>query len=304
LDKLVTIILTSTVASAAITALFNFFMNRKENSLKYVTNERQLWREEIRNISSQVYDASICNISSILCKLKGRINGYGLFSKEFIDDYHIWEIINDIEIETDYNIIKVEKKYLVIYLSLLLKYDWERAKKEVKGKTLNFVVCMFAIIEYGLVTFIHYFAIDYSNKSLSQNISTYIFSIFGFIFIPWILAFSNVKQDKNNEKNNNKDDNKGFLRKFLKIYDLLGKIVGVSYFIILVCSIIIYTIWELYQNNALDLIYITLFSFSFIIYGLSYYIVSNNQNIKYYNAVKKIYTDYQLEKENTNSSKE
>lgn len=65
----------------------------------------------------------------MLVQLKTRINAYGLNSIEVLEDAHIWRQIRKLEAyeKKEYDDLKNQ---LILYLSLLLKYDWERSKKK------------------------------------------------------------------------------------------------------------------------------------------------------------------------------
>ena len=68
--------------------------------------------------------------------LKVRINAFGNngVSSYLKDDVHIWELINEIEEKKPCpKVLKLQQELLIQYLSLLLKSDWERSKKEVMG---------------------------------------------------------------------------------------------------------------------------------------------------------------------------
>lgn len=138
------IILTSTVIATVISTV----TVRKELNLKYITEERQKWREEIRKIAENISTASRREIRTHLAKLKVRINAYGKIDKKsYYKDAHIWSLIRDLEEMADKRARKrqfvAKKDDLIYFLSLMLKYDWERQKREVRGnriQTVNFVL--------------------------------------------------------------------------------------------------------------------------------------------------------------------
>lgn len=116
---------------SCIAALFTYLNSRRESKLKYITEERQKWREEIREIAENI-EMNTINIKRELTKLKVRINAYGLSNKN--DDAHIFNIIKEIEkYDKERNDEKIleKKEILIEYLSFLLKHDWERVKDEV-----------------------------------------------------------------------------------------------------------------------------------------------------------------------------
>lgn len=77
-------ILKSTVLVGIITALFNWRQHNNTNSLKYITEERQKWREKIRDIAKNIEayqyssdDKDKQKLKEILVELKVNINPYG-----------------------------------------------------------------------------------------------------------------------------------------------------------------------------------------------------------------------------------
>lgn len=82
-------ILSSTVISGIITALFNMMQHNNTNSLKYITEERQKWREKIRDIAKNIEayqyssdDKDKQKLKEILVELKVNINPYGKENKQ------------------------------------------------------------------------------------------------------------------------------------------------------------------------------------------------------------------------------
>lgn len=132
-NGVISLVLSSSLLVGVISALVTYFINKKNNSLKYVTEERKLWREEIRSIVEELENTRMNDRQKVLQKLKVRINPYGLSDNLVMHDSHIWTIMHDMETTNSNKEYKVKKDKLILYLSLLLKYDWERAKKEVKG---------------------------------------------------------------------------------------------------------------------------------------------------------------------------
>lgn len=130
------VLLSSAVIAAIFSGIVSYLLSRRQENLQYITGERKEWREKIREIASNLNDASYKDTLQLLAELKIRINAFGnkgtLIS--YSSDAHIWELINEIETkELKKNILKLKQKQLIEYLSLLLKNDWERSKKEVRG---------------------------------------------------------------------------------------------------------------------------------------------------------------------------
>lgn len=131
--SILTMILSSSVIAGVITVLFNYMASQKQNYIQNITKERQQWREEIRKIARSLsQEDDTVKIRIILTDLKVRINAYGYADDEIMHDSHLWKIIETIEHGNE-NEIKEYKGILIICLSNLLKYDWERAKQEVRG---------------------------------------------------------------------------------------------------------------------------------------------------------------------------
>lgn len=138
------LVLEVSVIATLISAGMSYLTFRKSSSLTYVTQERKEWREAIRRIAEELETCPYENRKHVLVQLKTRINAYGLDSTEVLDDEHIWRLIQQIELctEKEYGDLKNQ---LILYLSLLLKYDWERSKKEVHGEPWQIIGNMFAV---------------------------------------------------------------------------------------------------------------------------------------------------------------
>ncbi len=158
-------ILTSGVISAVIAGIFAFVQKYRNTRLKNITNERKMWRDDIRKLSEELQKADDYNsILSVLVKLKVKINAFGNvidydndyeniklsilnpndnchdldrqklinLTKYYKNDAHIWKQIHLLESNDNKNIEnKGQKTILIEYLSFLLKYDWERSKSEI-----------------------------------------------------------------------------------------------------------------------------------------------------------------------------
>lgn len=130
-------LLTPTLLVAIVSGMLAFIQFKKSNSLKYITEERQKWRTEIRDIivELEVSGDDENKIRPILSFLKGRINAYGLtHSKSYSKDFHIWQTVKQLEEPENDEFFKFDKQLLINFLALLLKNDWERSKIEIDGK--------------------------------------------------------------------------------------------------------------------------------------------------------------------------
>lgn len=163
------VILTSTVIAAVISLLANVYNSRRTGKLKYITEERQKWREDIREIAENITKCSQFNIGVQLTRLKMRINANRvktiITEKEgnnkkragrYLNDAHIWKLIDELENPESIEKFEDNKKKLFLYLSALLKYDWERAKQEVKGSELDSLQIVFSVLSSGIFLWLLY----------------------------------------------------------------------------------------------------------------------------------------------------
>jgi hypothetical protein len=129
--------------SAIVSAIITFVQNNKKNNLDFVTKERSEWRKKLKEILSELRDDT--KKESAIIKLKSEINPYGKnMSNKNIKPYymkegHIWDLLDGGE-EVDFD-------RLAFYIELLLKFDWERSKREVSfnpikviNRVLNFLL--------------------------------------------------------------------------------------------------------------------------------------------------------------------
>lgn len=149
-------ILTSGVIAAIVAGLIEIFKANNNNKATFVIKQREKWREQIRKISTEIYGSNKDNIGIPLTKLKTRINAYGATNNNeykssknyyynyYMQDSHIHRIINEIEAtEEDF---ENKKQKLIDYLSCLVKYDWDRAKREA---TLNKAFIVSLLFEFS-----------------------------------------------------------------------------------------------------------------------------------------------------------
>lgn len=128
------------IIAAIVTAIGSLlgviFKINRESKLNRITDERKKWRNEMRKIVTQLSVMDIDNLNrpdkkrlcEITTMLKLRINPYGYKRKNYMKDSHLWESISILEDEKKRT--NGEKNKLIQYISLLLKYDWERSKTE------------------------------------------------------------------------------------------------------------------------------------------------------------------------------
>ncbi len=156
-DFIITI-LTSSAVSTIFLIISNIFIEQRKHSVEYITSERAKWRNDIRKIASEIMEADATNLYKPLTELKVRINAYDKYStnKNIKNDSFIWECIEGCEIcSEDTELLSIYKNNLVLFLSLMLKYDWERSKKEVsidRNKVFKLFFYSMQITIFAIVT--------------------------------------------------------------------------------------------------------------------------------------------------------
>lgn len=138
MDQLITF-LSSGAIVALITAFFTYIQNRKSNSINYITSERKLWRDKIKTLAEDIqkcryHGENDEDIQIYLVRLQMNINTYGRLAKnDYIHDSHIWEIMDKLQTAASEEEFESDKKLLLYYISFMLKEDWERSKREIRG---------------------------------------------------------------------------------------------------------------------------------------------------------------------------
>ncbi len=178
------------LSSVVLVAIIQMIVQNKNNKLQYITNERSVWRRDIIEIAQAIErEKKPKKIKELLNRLKLRLNYYGKcydkypnsLNLDFSRDQHIWKIIDRIE-KGEGNLEK-NKIRLLDCLGLLLKYDWERTKKET---AINFGIIISAIVYFlGVSASILglYLVLKKDNM-----ISVYVIIAFSVMF--YILAYS------------------------------------------------------------------------------------------------------------------
>ena len=181
----ITLVFTSTVVSAIVTALFGYFSSKRQNTLKYITEERKKWRDEMRVIAEEIEHSKYYNINEKLTKIKVRINGYGsMLETDYERDGHIWKLIRELEKGTESKeIFEKKKRMLIDYISLLLKADWERSKVEVRGALQKALKCGLVLLSVILFSF-YYFMIWGQN-----DIAAYLLHVMYMVIVAVFLSF-------------------------------------------------------------------------------------------------------------------
>lgn len=210
MDSIIAILGSSTFVGI-ITLMLNWAQNRKKNSLSYITEERKLWREKIREIAANISKCKYNgenenNIEQYLNQLEMNINPYGrTLPFDYLQDGHIWNTINEINESDSEEGFEQNKKLLLSYLSLMLKEDWERTKREVKG----YSNAVFYIAIIGLMGIAYSFFYMYILKLDNMEM----FVLMQVIIISPIFLTKSLCIDELN--NLIKNDNRGKFRDFL-----------------------------------------------------------------------------------------
>lgn len=240
-------ILGSSVLSSIITAVFGILQRKKQDTVNYIAEERKNWREKIRVIADNIKNSEFQgegkkNISEYLLQLQMNINTYGKFDKtDYMHDGHIWEIVDILQCVDNEENFEKNKNLLLIYISLMLKEDWERSKNEVKGysRILCYVILHLSV---SVLIGVYYFLI-LNLESIWFFVGLVSFSIiFVFYirvyFIDDIFLLANTKKSltiKGIIKNQKKFIIKGIL------------LLGVCIIYLLIGSIVIF---EILPNHA------------------------------------------------------
>lgn len=179
---------------AILSAILVFANNSKRNQLDYITKERSEWRKNIKLIIFDLLNGE--NRESAVNSLRTQINPYGYCRNiKYINDYymkdgHIWDLLNDF----DYSEEKSQK--LSQYLGLLLKYDWERSKNEVRIN--NFV---WNFLRWGLIILNLIMLFWAGNVNNTENMYLSLFSVILLFLQPLLIKLlSKLNFDSPKEK--------------------------------------------------------------------------------------------------------
>ncbi|MBO5209544.1 MAG: hypothetical protein J6B68_09405 [Lachnospiraceae bacterium] len=162
------------LSSAVIAAITSYIATQKSNQLKYITSERAKWRKEIKRIAGDLSECERYNKKAkrLLTDLKLRINSYGKKEEypsdiclNFFEDEHIWKEISKIEAGADFIL---HRDRVLRYLELLLKFDWERSKRETKTEQKTIVLAMVFLAIIIVSVFVDYAIVK--GNAISSNI--------------------------------------------------------------------------------------------------------------------------------------
>lgn len=187
------ILLSGAGLGAVLSAFLVFVNNSKKNKLDFITKERSEWRREIKSIIVDLLSGN--NRYDAISRLETQLNPYGKYIEEskyefYMNDGHIWKIIDNF----DYSSKNV--KILTKYLELLLKFDWERSKREIKFDTINNLI-YFVLVVGSLSNFL--FLLNVKEINVKVVLDTSLLTLSTLFMVLGIFFFGDVSR-KINEK--------------------------------------------------------------------------------------------------------
>lgn len=270
----------SSLVAGVIVAIITAFNNRRINFTQYITKDREEWRKEIRIIAVELENCrSYRSLSVILVKLKLRINPYGKnihidmeneSTSGITQDAHIWKLIESMEADKELKKFKTNKERMIMYLSLLLKHNWEKEKYDFRGNIYKKILVFTAVLSAIYVTYNHF--VVFKNK-FNAEYATWLLLVVGLLF--GIVAFLKYIKEK--------FDGHKVIKSILVIVAL-----------IIMSRFMVYTVNYLIRYyGGISIVEDIDFVFTYIVYMLvlGCYPVALNENIdvKYEKNVKSIY---------------
>ncbi len=126
-------VLSSGVLAGLVAGLVTLRTTERKIAIENITQQRQAWREKIREKANQIHahyqDGEKKNLLANYIELSLLLNPNDANDYSILDT--LWLMISE-EDESNIDIEFAEK------LALLLKHDWERAKREAKPFWFNF----------------------------------------------------------------------------------------------------------------------------------------------------------------------
>ncbi|WP_455721158.1 hypothetical protein [Agathobacter sp.] len=151
--EMLSVILGSAVISAFVTGIFSLHLNQRNSQLSYITKERIKTTRKLYKLALKMGKASYDETIALLPGLKTIINAYGNSknNRRYSEDSHIWELINEIELNKNYekNFFD-EKQRLIEYISALSTYYKQLSLREVKGDWHDKVTIVLCAIDIML----------------------------------------------------------------------------------------------------------------------------------------------------------
>ncbi len=192
-NTIIGIILGSSVISSVVGALFGYITNKRNSALTHITTEREKWREKVRKISENIEKTEFHgkkkrNINRYLVQLEVNINPYGKrMENDYARDSHIWAEIENIRQVKNKKEFNEHKELLIYYLSLMLKEDWERSKREVKGYSRT-------LFELPVILFLNcsigaYYAYKLGSSYIDTEICVIAVSVMVYFLLRYVQQF-------------------------------------------------------------------------------------------------------------------
>lgn len=286
-------VLPSTVFATICAGFFSLIISRRDNKLRYITEDRKKWRDEIKSIVDELNSAkNIHAIKAVLNKLKVRINPYGRnMEEDFMQDSHLWELIKEME-EKPYDNQSKNKEKLVLYLSLLLQYDRDKTQKEVKGNITNGAIVCLIIIGSLYTIYMHFIECEFEYNEV------FLSTLVVFLFTPIILSTMHpVRYILNIFKRK-----KRFMLNILKFVwaVIISGVVVLDWWIMIRNIFLYYEITIHYLNSAQGYLEGSIVLLIMILLFVLIKTQDDNSIVKQYtDAVKEVYGDKEAEDSNS-----
>ncbi len=194
--EIILALLSSTVIAALISAFVSILTHNKSNKLKYVTEERQRWREELRAAAVELRrignadKAKEKKEDKEQDKEKGRVCASDIRfetvaeAKTFFqvrlnpyddEDNELLKLIVKQEGEQEEKISDENLNYLSKAISYLLKHDWERVKQETStGKLIGICKLILVLVISSLVCMLLCPSVIYTTVQAFEEGATYV----------------------------------------------------------------------------------------------------------------------------------
>lgn len=179
-----------TIIAGVFSIVSVLIQTNKSSKNKYITGERSEWRNKLKELCSELLDDNNQerSVDAILSDFRTRLNAYGYIERDNIyKDGHIWNLLDKIEVDSNPNL----KKKLVIYITFLMKHDWERSKSEVSLKIPKLISsCLYIFSNALFIYFAFSQTVDMSIQQNYINELIILISILALVyFFPNILRF-------------------------------------------------------------------------------------------------------------------
>lgn len=274
-------IIQSVASSAVIAVIINMIFQSKSNRVQFLTSSRAEWRTNLKMYAEQLNKSDYRDIDDVLTKIKMNLNGYGCYNLndypsdeklDFLKDEHIWKEINNIEVacrqkKNSKIVVERHKQRLIQFLGLLLKFDWERSKEEVK---MN-IMALISLGTFVIMIISCFFQMTQELKDIfsNENFSAMIVLLilpFWLLWLPYLLELPKLFKIKK-------------WYKCISTYPLFWIIGLISQICVL----------EYYQKYyKIDITIPIIFYFVAFVLSINYPIMRRNMFIEYDNAIMRI----------------